>query len=175
MQQSRKFPLQRSVWNPIRSRAAVSHEPRGEVKVVVVEEDRRLGHGFQLGEHSLGEPFVDRHVPVPPCSRESRVERGGERHVEQVVLQEPQRRVGDHVVEAIECLRVVLHESQSIGRPVTRRLLHGPASGLGGNNPVLVAHRTRDPGHVVVYDETAQRRNQPASPAAGAPAAVLVT
>ena len=152
----------------------LAHEPRREVEVVVVEDDRRVGLRVQLGEGGLGEGAVDRHVAVLPRVVETWIDvrRVGERP--QVVLEEPERRVCDDVVEPVVGGRVVGDEPQPVRRAVAGNLLDGLAAGLVGDRPVLDGDRAGDPGHVVMGDEAPQRRHEPSAPTAGDAIAVLV-
>ena len=59
-------------------------------------------------------------------------------------------------------------------RAVARLLVDRGAAGVDRDGPVLVAHRARDPGHVVVLDEAAQRGDEPAAAASRDPLAVRV-
>ena len=64
-------------------------------------------------------------------------------------------------------------EPQPVGH-VVARLLDRLVAVLTGDDAVLVAHRARDPRHVVVGDQPAQRRHEPAAAAADDPLAVRV-
>ena len=146
-----------------RVRRALPHEPRREVELVVVEEDRGVRIELELLEHRLGEAFVHARVPLVPGVLERHVQRGRVRKLPEVVLQEPEHRVGDDVVEPVVGRLVVLHQAQPERRAVARALLDRGAAGLGHHHPVLVAHRARDPGDVVVRDEAAQRGHETAA------------
>ena len=133
-----------------RVRRALAHELRREVEVVVVEEDRRLGLGLELLEHGLGEGLVDLRVAAVPGVLQRDVDRRLVRELPEVVLEEPEHRVRDDVVEPVVGRLVVCDEAQAKRRAVARALLdRGPAR-LDRDRPVLVAHRAGDPGHVVV-------------------------
>ena len=144
---------------------ALAHEPRREVQVVVVEEDGRVGLARRARvDHGVGEASVDRDVAVVQAWWSAGSTSGAYGEVPEVVLDEPQHRVRDDVVVPVVRLRVVRDEPQPVRRAVARSLLDAspPAS---ATTPVLVGHRARDPGHVVVRDEAAQRRHEPAAAA----------
>ena len=74
------------------------------------------------------------------------------REVPEVVLDEPQHRVGHDVVEAVVGLRVALDELDAVVVPsssTSKRLAAVLAAHLG----VLVGHRRGDPDGVAVVDE----------------------
>jgi hypothetical protein len=64
-------------------------------------------------------------------------------------------------------------EAQPVGRPVPRRLFEHIATGVVRRGTIFVAHRARDPGHVVVRDETSQGGDEASAPAAGNALSVL--
>ena len=146
------------------------HDPRREVEVVIVEEDRRLGLGLELLGDRLREAFVDAHVAVRPGVLERDVDRGRVGQLPEVVLQEPEHRVRDDVVEPVVGRLVVRDQAQPHRGVAAEALLDHALSCHGA---VFVAHRARDPGHVVVRDEPAQRRDEPAAAAPGHALAVL--
>ena len=82
--------------------------------------------------------------------------------VPQVVLDEPQHRVGEHVVEAVVGLRVAHHQPHlelAAGRRLHReRPSPVPFRGLG----VVLVHRRGDPDRVAVRGEAGERRHQAA-------------
>ncbi len=90
------------------------------------------------------------------------VRRVGE--VPEVVLDEPEDRVGDHVVEAVVGLGVAADQQHAVVDAVDREL-DGAAAFLGDGH-VLVGHRRGDPERVAVGDQAGQRRDQPAAAAA---------
>ncbi len=84
-----------------RVRRLFSDEPRRQIEVVVVEEHRGVGFGLELFENGGGEAFVDADIPLLPGVAEAVVERGGVGELPEVVLEEPQHRIRDHVVEPV--------------------------------------------------------------------------
>ena len=114
-----------------------------------MKQDGRVGLAVELLERGSGERLVHGHVPAAPRFMElwAEVWRGAE--APQVMLQEPESRVGDHVVEAVIRRRVVSDQAQTIGGAVGRLLVERLAA-LGRHRPVLIAHRARHPGDVVV-------------------------
>ena len=138
------------------------HQARREVQVVVVEEDRRVGLAVELLHRRSGQRLVDRHVPVAPGLVQLRPEVRRGAQAPEVVLQEPERRVRQHVVEAVVGGWIVRDEPQPIRRAV-RRLLAERAVLLGRDCSVLLGHRARHPGHVVVGKQAAEGRHDPAA------------
>jgi hypothetical protein len=59
----------------------------------------------------------------------------------------------------------VRDEPQPEGRAIARVLVDRGSAGLSDDGAVLVGHRARDPGDVVVGDEAPQRSHEPAAPA----------
>ena len=96
------------VQEHVRSRAA--HEVGQRVQVVVVDHHHRLLDALELLDHGPREVLVD--DVVAELERldllAADVRRVGQ--VPQVVLDEPQHRVGEHVVEAVVGLRVADHQ-----------------------------------------------------------------
>ena len=103
--------------------------PGAGVEVVVVEHHQRLAPGPRSAlEHRRGDVVVDR-----PCSRVPGVEllladvgRVGE--VPEVVLDEPEDRVGDHVVEAVVGARVAADQADLGSRSPSSSTSTGPPS-----------------------------------------------
>jgi hypothetical protein len=138
-----------------RVRGTLADEPRGEVEVVVMEEDRRLGLGLELLEHRLREGLVDGRVAAVPGVLQGDVDRRLVGELPEVVLQEPEHRVRHDVVEPVVGRLVVGDEPQPERRAVASALVDRGAAGLDRDRPVLVAHGARDPRHVVMRDEAA--------------------
>jgi hypothetical protein len=146
--------------------ALVADEPRRQVQVVVVEEHRRVGLRVQLREHGVGEGGVHRHVAVVPRVMEAAVDVRRIRQRPEVVLEEPEGRVRDDVVEPVVRRRVVRNHPQAVGRSVPGDLVDRLARRFAGHRAVLLGHRARDPRHVVMGDEAAESGHE----AAAAPA-----
>ena len=87
-----------------------------KVEVIVVEEDRRVRLPLELVERRRRECLVDRHVAVRPGGVDRGVEVGRAAEPPEVVLEEPQRRVREHVVEAVVRRRVVGDEGAAGSR-----------------------------------------------------------
>ena len=131
-------------------RLLANHSGR-QVEVVVVEEDGRVGLGLELFEDGSRKAFVDLDVAVLPGVMEAVVDRRRVGDLPQVVLEEPQHRVRDHVVEPVVGRLVVGDQPEPERRSVASRLVDR----LTGQSPVLLRDRARDPGHVVVRDKPA--------------------
>ena len=155
-----------------RVRPVLAHVPRREVEVVVVDEHLGVGVALELLEHDVGEGAVDALVAVRPGRPEPGldVRRVGE--APEVVLDEPEGAVRDLVVVAVVGELVVGDEPEPVLDAVPF-LLDRLVAALACDEAVLVAHRARDPGHVVVGDQPAQRRHEPAAAATHHALAVL--
>ena len=101
--------------------------------MVVVEQHRRIGFGFELVEDGGGKSFVDAHVAVLPGVLKAVIDGGRVGELPEVVLEEPQHRVCDHVVEPVVGHLVVGDQPQTERRAVSRRLVDR----LVGDSPVL--------------------------------------
>jgi hypothetical protein len=148
--------VQKHVW------ARSAHEVGERVEVVVVHHHHRLLAALELLDHGPREILVDdvvaelERLDLGPAD----VGRVGE--IPQVVLDEPQHRVGEHVVEAVVRLWVAVDEAHLQLPPrggghrerapaVSARDLH-----------VVLAHRRGDPHRLAVGGQTGQRRHQTA-------------
>ncbi len=153
-------------------RALLADHPRGGVEVVVVEHHQRPLLALDLAEHGGGDVAVDRLVAEVPGVELllADVRRVGE--VPEVVLDEPEDRVGDHVVEAVVGLGVAADQQHPVVDPVEREL--GRPAALFGDGDVLVGHRRGDPERVAVGDQARERRNQAAAAAPHGALPVLV-
>ena len=150
----------------------LAHERGRDVEVVVVEEDGRVRLPLQLGHDGVGEPLVDRDVALAPRVVKAVVDVGRAREAPEVVLDEPQHRVRDHVVVPVVGGRVVRDQVEPVRRPAARHLVHRLAAGLLRYDTVLLGHGARDPGDLLVLDQAAEGRDEAPAPAPGdAPAA----
>ena len=147
----------------------LADDPRCQVEVIVLEENCRVRLCLELLEDCCCEALVDADVPLVPGVLKAVIDRGGVGELPEVVLEKPQHRVRDHVVEPVVGSRVVVDQAQAERRTVSCRLLDR----LLGCDPVLVGDRARDPRHVVVGDQPAECRHEPAAAAAGDALAVL--
>ena len=146
-------------------------EPRREVEVVVVKKNGRVRLGLEFLEHGVGEALVDADVPLLPRVPHGVIDGRRVRELPQVVLEKPEDRICDDVVEPVVLALVVSHQPESKLRAVPRGFLDR----LRGSDAVLVADRTGDPGDVVMRDQPAQGRDEAAAPAPRHPLAVLAT
>ena len=140
---------------------------RQRVELVVVDHHDRLVEAVDLLEHRVGEVPVDDVVAelerldlVPADVRRVAL-------VPQVVLDEPEHRVGEDVVEAVVGLGVGGDEAHAELAAVGRLDLERLAAVLLGDAHVLVGHRRRDPDRVAVRGQADQGRGQPAGAALG--------
>ena len=101
----------------------VADVSRREVQVVVVEEHRRTGLTVELLEDRGGEVPVHDLVPLRPRTVQSVVEARLLLQVPEVVLDEPERRVRDDVVEPVVGARVVRDEPEPEGGALARGLV----------------------------------------------------
>ena len=158
-------------WRKASGRSLADH-PRGGVEVVVVQHHQRPLLALDLRQHRLGDVAVDRLVAVVPGVELllADVRRVGE--VPEVVLDEPEDRVGDHVVEAVVGFGVAADQPHPVVDAVDREL--DRAALLFGDGDVLVGHRRGDPERVAVGDQAGERGDQAAAAAAHGALAVLV-
>ena len=91
----------------VASGRSLAHEPRREIQVVVVEEHGRVGPAVELLADRVRERAIHRRVGVP----RGNVDRIGQ--LGQRVLDEPERRVRDDVVEAVVRLRIVRDQAHA--------------------------------------------------------------
>ena len=151
------------MWTKCESAASgtsLANEPRSEIQVVVVEEHGRVGPAVELLADRVREGAVHGRVGVP----RGNVDRIGQ--LGQRVLDEPQRRIRDDVVEAVVDLGVVRNEAKAaafgLERPSRRR------------RAVLLGQGARNPGDVVAVEQAGEHRDETAGAAPGDPMSVLV-
>ena len=145
----------------------LTDETGREVQVVVVEKDRRVRVELQLLDDRIREALVDARIAFVPRLFQRDVDRGRVGELPEVVLEEPEDRVRDDVVEPVVRRLVVGDEPQAEGCTALEGLLDRLAARLLDHRAVLFAHRARDPRDVVVRDEAAQRGDEPAAAAPG--------
>ena len=138
-------------------------ERRREVEVVVVEEHRRVGLALELLERRRGERLVDRHVARRSRPRaapaRSRERSPGPRGSAAGTRESGSRgRCRSGRMQPGSC---ATRRSRYGG--AVRRLLDERAVLLRRHGPVLVGHRARHPGHVVVGEQAAERRDDTAA------------
>ena len=141
--------------------------------MVVVEQDGCVGLAVELLERRSGERLVHGHVPVAPRIVQRRVEVGRRAEPPEVVLQKPDGRIGKRVVEAVVDGLIVRDEPQPVRGPI-RGLLVERSAILCRDGPVLLGHRARDPRHVVVCEQAAERRDDTAAAPLGHSVSALV-
>jgi hypothetical protein len=146
--------------------------PGGGVEVVIVQHHQGVLPAVDLGEDRLGDVLVDGLVAVVPGVDllPADVRRVGD--VPEVVLDEPEDRVGDHVVEAVVGVGVAAHQPHPVVDPV--QLLFDRFARLVRHRDVLVGHRRGDPERFAVGDESGQRGDQAAAAATDGALAALV-
>ena len=151
-------------------RAGAADEVRERVQVVVVDHHHRFAGVLDLLDHRPGQVFVDDVVAELEGLDLLAADVRGVGQVPQVVLDEPQHRVREHVVEAVVGLRVADHQAD---------LVLTPGGGAHGDRAAVVAerdggvelvHRRGDPDRVAVRGQPRERGHQ----AAGAPHGVAV-
>ena len=109
----------------------------------------------ELCDDRIRKALVHRHVSVEPRVPEGHIDVGLVGQAPHVVMQEPERRIRDDVVVALEGSRVVGDEPEAVGRAVPPRLVERLAAVLLGDEPVLLAQRAGNPCDVVLHDEPA--------------------
>ncbi len=146
-------------------------ELRDAVELVVLHHhQRRLVTPLRLGDDALGEQTVDLLVAVSPGALGGGVEDGLAAQVPQVVLDEPQQRVADHVVVEVVRLGRRLDEGDPVGGAVLGVEPRGLAvAGAGRETAIVLVARGGDPDRVGGDGQRAHRRDQPA----GAPHQLL--
>ena len=154
-----------------RVRALAADHPRQRVEVVVVDHHDRLLDLRDLLERRRREVLVD--DVVAEFERlglvAADVRRVGQ--VPQVVLDEPQHRVGNDVVEAVVRGGVGGDQLDHVLTVALRGLDRERATtGLLGRLDVLVGHRRGDPGHGSVRGEAHQGGHEAARAALDLPA-----
>ena len=146
-------------------RPRLADHRRQRVEVVVVDHHDRLVLALDLVDHGLGQVAVDDLVAI--LERVHLVPADVRRvaQVPEVVLDEPEHRVGDDVVEAVVGVVVGLDEADPERAALGRLDLERLAAVLARDVDVLVGHRGGDPDRVAVRREARQRGHQAARPA----------
>ena len=152
-------------------RTSRTHELGREVQVVVVKEHRGSGLAIELGDGRVRERLVDGEVAAVPRGVQAEVQVRRVRQPPHVVLEEPERRIGDDVVVPVVRRGVERDQADAIGRAVASRLVGRLAAVLARDDAVLLAHRARDPRHLVPRHQAAQRGDEPAATPAHDPLA----
>ena len=94
---------------------------------------------------------------------------GRVRQVPQVVLDEPQHRVGEDVVEAVVGVGIGLDEPHEVGAAARRADLERALSVPRGRCRVVLGHRRGDPDHLAVRGKPGERGDEPAAAARDRP------
>jgi hypothetical protein len=143
-----------------RGRSSLADHPAAKIKVVILEHDHRLvvavlAHGEDFIREELVDPLVAFLPGVPGCSRDV----GRARGVPEIVLQEPEERIGNNVVVEVVFLRSWDHESETeIGVVPWRADEHFTIlSRELGPCPIAVGHRCRNPNRLPVFGNGADR------------------
>ena len=135
--------------------AALPHEHRRRIEVVVVEEHGCLGLAAELIDDRVGEGRVHGHVAVLPRRRQ--LVAPARQHPVETVLREPESGIGDDVVVEVVRSGVVGDEPEPIAGALLPRLLD---RAVRRDPPVLVGQRARHPRHVVLGNDRPQRRDE---------------
>ena len=145
--------------------ARAAHERGQRVEVVVVDHHDRLVVALDLLDDGGGEVLVDDVVAVLERLDLVAPDVRGVGEVPEVVLDEPQHRVGEDVVEAVVGLGVADDQAHLV--LAARRRAHAErlALGLVRLARVAVGQRRGDPHRVAVRRQARQGRHQPARPA----------
>ena len=141
------------------------------VQVVVVEHHQRLLARLDRPQDRLGDVVVDHRVAGVPGVGLLLADVGGVGEVPEVVLDEPQDRVRDHVVEAVVGLGLGLDHEHVVGDTVELDPDRGTLA-LARDLDVLVGHRGGDPERPAVSDQARERGHQAAAAALDLPFAV---
>ena len=151
------------VQEDVRPRAA--DDRRQRVQVVVVHHHDGLLDPVDLLDDRLGEVVVDHLVAVVEGLDLAAPHVRGVGEVPEVVLDEPQHRVGDDVVEAVVGLGIGGDEPHLVLAARRGADPDRAAVGLAGAHGVHRRHRRGDPGDLAVRGQTGERRDEPAGPA----------
>ena len=145
-------------------RPLLADELRRHVEVVVVEHHDRLLLVLDLLEHRAREVLVHRAVALLVRLHLVLADVRRVREVPQVVLDEPQHRVRDHVVEAVVGVLVARDQPDPVGLAVH---LDGERAAVVAlrHLGVLVGHRRRHPDRVAVMHQALKRGHEPAAAA----------
>src|SRR5581483_1096619 len=117
-------------------RQALSHVGGGQIEVVVLQHDVGSGAAAGCFDNGLGEGLVDADVAVVPGLVDRTADVRGTGGVPHEMLQEPEQRVGEGVIEALVDGARHLHE---VDVDLRIRQLHGAAGQLRGA-PVAFRH-----------------------------------
>ena len=144
-------------------RPRLADQSRAGVEVVVVEHHQRLVVALDGSQHRPGDVVVHHPVAVLPGVRLVGADVRRVREVPQVVLDEPEDRVGDDAVEAVVGLGVGLDQEHLVGDAVELDGCRTPVRFAGHRN-VLVGHRRGDPQRVAVRDQALSAVTSPPPP-----------
>ena len=161
------------VQEDVRARSA--HEVGERVEVVVVDHHDRLRCTLELLHDRAREVLVDGVVAELEGLDLLAADVGRVGEVPEVVLDEPQHRVGEHVVEAVVGLGVGDDQPhlELAARPASAP--GRPPGVLARDLGVVLVHRRGDPDRVAVGGQPRERRDQPARAALHLAAGVELT
>ncbi len=148
-------------WRKTSGRASADQGGAG-VEVVVVEHHQRLLVVGDRPHHGFGDIVVDDLVAVLPRVELLLANVGRVREVPEVVLDEPQNRVRDHVVEAVVGVGVGFDQADVVLDVVDLERDRAPAR-LAGDGGILLGHRRGDPEGPAMADEPGQRGDEAAA------------
>ena len=148
------------VQEHVRARAA--HEVGERVEVVVVDHHDRLCGALDLLHDRPREVLVDDVVAELERLDLLAADVRRVREVPQVVLDEPQHRVREHVVEAVVGVRVADHQPHLVLAAGGRAHREGPSAVLARDLGVVLVHRRGDPDRLAVGGQPGERRHEPA-------------
>ena len=145
--------------------AGPAHELGQRVQVVVVHHHDRLLDLGDLLDHGAREVLVDDVVAELEGLDLVAADVGRVGEVPEVVLDEPQHRVGEDVVEAVVGVGVGLDEAHQVVAAGRRAHLERLPAVAARGARVVLAHRRGDPDRVAVRRQPAQRRDEAAAAA----------
>ena len=148
-----------------RVRACAADQRRQRVEVVVVDHHDRALDPLDLLEHRARQILVDDVVAELERLGLVAADVRGVGQIPQVVLDEPQHRVGDDAVEAVVGIGVGGDQLDAVLGPVRALDRERMAAVPAGHRDVAVAHRRGDPGDLTVPREAHQRGHQAAGAA----------
>ncbi len=155
-----------------RVRARPPDQPGEGVEVIVVDHHDRLLGSLELLHDGFREVLVDDVVAELEGLDLLAADVGGVGEIPQVVLDEPQHRVGEDVVEAVVCVGVGGHQADLVLAASWSVHGEGVTAVLARDLGVLVGHRGGDPDRFAMGGEARQCRDQAAGAALDLPVGV---
>jgi hypothetical protein len=145
-----------------RVRARAAHEIGERVEVVVVDHHDRFAHPVELLHNGAREVFVDDVVAKLEGLDLLATDIGCVRQIPQVVLDEPQHGIREHVVETVVSLWVADHQAHLVFATARGSDRERAAALLTRYLGVVLVHRRGDPDRFAVRGEASERGHQPA-------------